>query len=306
MKDKSVLVRALYGVTSAMLALPATAGVAFHELPMLDCQGIACTEVATADGKTMRMILDTGNVRPTLDRARAARYGISTQPFVGPDGKAYPQFSVAVAKGVSMGGAELGDVQMIAYDAPAATPVGQELDADGKLTYPVFRDRIVELDYAKRVVRVSETLSEPVPCEGNCARLQLITFGKKGPPVLVSNGFQINGKEVLAQVDTMFTGTAIVYPHAVEKLGLALQTATAAREFFPFTDGGVDMLKGIGSLAFGRSRVHGAPIYFATEKVHLPDELFDATVGVGFFRDRVVTINLRDKWIKVEDAAPVQ
>jgi len=43
-----------------------------------------------------------------------------------------------------------------------------------------------------------------------------------------------------------------------------------------------------------RSLVGGAPVYFATPAVHLPDGMFDATVGHALFQHSVLSLDFHD------------
>ena len=64
---------------------------------------------------------------------------------------------------------------------------------------------------------------------------------------------------------------------------------------FPFTDGGVSMdVSSAKSESFGKDNLAtNAPIYFAGPKVHLPDGLFDATVGIALLNKRTVTFDFK-------------
>lgn len=112
----------------------------------------------------------------------------------------------------------------------------------------------------------------------------------------VSTGFSVNEKPVTAQVDTLFSGTMLIYPTSVEKLGLAEAARTTRKQFFKYTDDGVEMLEAQSKVeGFGeRSLVSDAPLYFATPAVHLPDGMFDATVGQALFRHSVLLLDFHD------------
>ena len=58
--------------------------------------------------------------------------------------------------------------------------------------------------------------------------LRLITFGEHGPPVVVGSPFTVNGKTVHAQIDTVFTGTMLIYDSALDTLGPAQGRRTGA------------------------------------------------------------------------------
>lgn len=85
------------------------------------------------------------------------------------------------------------------------------------------------------------------------------------------------------------------------KLGLTTQSGSSAKEFFPYTDGGVDMIKAQAeNEAFGSHILATSPaVFFATPAVHLPDGMFDGTVGHALFKDIVLTLDLHTNhvWI---------
>jgi hypothetical protein len=114
-------------------------------------------------------------------------------------------------------------------------------------------------------------------------------------------GFVVNGKPITVQVDTMYTGTLLVYPTSVDKLGLATESQSKTSKFFAFTDGGVDMfVSKANQLGFGaKTLATSAPLYFAGSKVHLPDGLFDGTVGAGLLSPHKITFDFHDNkfWI---------
>jgi hypothetical protein len=111
----------------------------------------------------------------------------------------------------------------------------------GTLAYTAFTDRILQLDFAAHQLRISDVLKRPVDCGKICAKYSLITFGKQGPPIVVAEGFEINGKSVTAQIDTMYTGSLLISNASIEKLGLGEAAKTAATRQFAYTDGGVTM-----------------------------------------------------------------
>jgi len=261
--------------------------------PMLECSGLPCVEVTVAGGTHLKMLVDTGNPNSLLDLAKATELGIELKPLLGPDGKPYPRLSTGTIKGVTLGGVDLGDMEVLVANLQPGIQKGKHPEGDGSLSYTAFDGRVLKMDYKAQRISVSEVLKADIPCPGSCGTLSTPTFGKEGPPILATTGFQLNGKPVTMQIDTLYGGTMLIYPTSVEKLGLTAEQQSPKTRLFAYTDGGVDMIEGIAKTEGFDTDVlkKDAPLYFATPKVHLPDGLFDGTVGHELFTGRTVTMD---------------
>ena len=280
----------LVALAAANAQLPSLQGTA-----MLDCSGLPCVDATLATGKHLRLLIDTGDVSSVLDSGVARNLGLAVTPVNGPDGKP-TGFSRAVLSGVQLGDASLGEVKVLVMDLSDYIKRDRMPAADGSLAYAAFKDRILELDYPSRRVRISSPLAAEVPCPGFCGTLTTPTFGNQGPPILVATGFIVNNQAVTAQIDTLFSGTMLIYPTSVDKLGLGEASRTTKKQFFKYTDDGVDMLEAQAKdEAFGKHvLMKDAQLYFATPAVHLPDGKFDATVGHALFEHSVLSLDLHD------------
>jgi hypothetical protein len=203
---------------------------------------------------------------------------------------------------VRIGDLTLTHVLAIGMDLSEMISQKQMPHVAGTLAYPAFKDRILQLDFVAHTLRVSDVLTAPAKCTGACDTMSLITFGKDGPPIVVADGFEINGERVSAQVDTMYTGSLLVYTVSIGKLSLSGAARTPDVRLFPLTDGGVNMRvaeaqqESFNDLVLAKA---GAKVYFPTETVHEPDGLFDATVGLELLRDAILTLNFHDMTIAV-------
>jgi hypothetical protein len=269
---------------------------------MMDCAGLPCVQLTLTNGKQLKMLIDTGDAQSVLDAGVAKELGLDVQPVKGGDGKVVPGYGQALVSGAKIGDGLMGDVKLLVMDLASLVAKGEVPASDGSLTYTAFKDRLLEMDYVQKLVRFSAMLTSEVPCPAKCETLTTPTFGKQGPPVLVATGFSVNGKAITAQIDSLFSGTMLIYPHAVEKLGLAKAAKSAKKRTFPYTDGGVDMLDGgAAAEAFqGRMLDKDGSVYFATPKVHLPDEKFDGTVGHELLQHSVLVMDLKGMrvWMK--------
>lgn len=296
MRLRFVVVLTLFG--SALPGLHAQTP-ALHGGPMLECSGLPCVEIVTDQGKHLRMLVDTGNVNSVLDAAVAKEMGLTVTPINGSDGKPLPGYSRAELSGVMLGDASLGTIKILVMDIAADIKRDRIPQCDGMLAYTAFKNRLLELDYKKKTVHLSTPLTADLKCPGFCGDITYPTFGKQGPPIVVSTGFTINQKPLTVQIDTLFSGTMLVYTPSVDKLGLTTQSTSSTQEFFPYTDDGVQMVKAqVDAEAFGSHVLEkNVPIYFATPDVHQPDAMFDGTVGHALFKGIVLTLDLHSNHI---------
>lgn len=278
---------------------PGSAKIA-AEVPLLDCDGLPCVEARMDKGPVLKMGIDTGNVDSVLDAPYAEAAGLKPTTAL-PAGAPSGIFRTVIPS-ISVGSVTLENVRTLAMSLSDMISQNQMPHVEGTLSYTAFKDRILQIDFVARKVRISDVLTSPVECAGACDKISLIKFGKAGPPIVVADGFEINGKKMSAQIDTMYSGSLLVYTASIEKLELAEAAKTNKSREFPFTDGGVQMKEA----PAGKETFHGltlsgpAPlVYFPAPDVHEPDGLFDATVGIELFYRTSLTLNFHDMTISV-------
>jgi hypothetical protein len=230
-----------------------------------------------------------------LSSSSAKELGLSLRPVQGRDGKPLPEYSAATLRGLRIGDVSLGDLKVLVVNLEPDIRKGVLPTADGFLTYPVFDGRVLTMDYKAHRVAVSEKLTTDMPCPHFCGLIATPTFGKEGPPIITTTGFQVNGKPIVVQIDTLYSGSMLIYPTSVDKLGLQDQQTSTKTRSFPFTDGGVKMIEGTSAIeSFGNQKLTSkGSLYFATSEVHLPDGMFDGTVGHELFIGRVLSFDFR-------------
>jgi len=264
------------------------------------CGGMICIPVTLVDGKSHVLLLDTGNINSWLLAESARALGLKLDP-IERNGQALPGLFRLGAQSVSLQGRTLsGRFLALEREQTGELPAGVE----GALAYTLFKDKVLQIDYPRRTVRMLES-REASPSEpGN--ELKLITFGRDGPPIVVGSGFSVNGKPVSAQIDTCYTGTLLVYTDAIAQLGLQRAAGTGRPRYFPYTDGGVNMSEASAdSVAFGAYLLSPQPavVYFpgtGSNPVHQPDGLFEATVGNALFAHSVVTLDFHSMRVSVQ------
>lgn len=281
----------------------AFSGVKFlTEVPLLDCKGTPCIEVRVGDGDPLKFGIDTGNVDSIVDNKVVKSADLKPLHPPMPGGAPMELVPTQIPT-LHIGSMAMTDVAAFGMDLTEMINQNQMPEVAGTLAYPAFKDRIIQLDFVANKFRISDVLTSPVKCFGKCDTISLITFGKEGPPIVVADGFEINTQKVSAQIDTMYTGSVLVYTASIEKLSLSGAASTTDTRMFPLTDGGVDMRvadasqEGFQGLILARE---GAKVYFPTEAVHEPDGLFDATVGLELFRDAILTLDFHDMTLSLD------
>jgi Aspartyl protease len=279
------------------------------EVPLLDCSGLPCVDLTTGSGKTLRLLIDLGEANAYLDTKAAQALGVDLQALKGTEGGDISQVQQTVVPGARIGDLPLGDFPFMVLDTtPQAQKPGQTsqpMPGDGALTYGAFKNRLVEIDGRKHMLRVSEPQEDAAPCPGSCTNLVIKHVGHWGPVTLTTTGFAVNGQAVEAQIDTLFTGTILIYPAAVERLGLKKESRAKPKEQFPFTQGGVKLARSdAGAVSFeGAPLLAEGPIYFGTKDASLPDVQFDATVGMGIMSRVKATFDFKSMRFWMESAA---
>ncbi len=284
------------------------------EIPLLDCSGLPCVDLSTASGKTVRLLIDTGEVNSYLDIKAAQALGVELQPLRGGGDSSIAEVQQTVVPGAKLGDLPLGDFPFMVLDmTPQAVAPGEKVErlpGDGALAYSAFQNRLVEMDFAHHMLRISTPEADAPACPRVCSDVVIKHFGNYGPVTLTTAGFAINGQPVDVQIDTLFTGTMLIYPASVEKLGLKKEAKAKHKEFFPFTQGGLKLAEFDGASEAFRDvpLMADAPVYFMTSDDHAPAVQFDATIGSGLLSRAVVTFDFKGMhfWMDAAGAAPNQ
>lgn len=273
------------------------------DIPFDDCKGMICIQARMDDGKPATLILDTGDATSMISLEAAKGHGWTVKPYVSQDGKPVDGLFDAGTHTVGLGKLS----QAVHFLALPANDQGSQGVFDANLVYRVFKDRILQIDYAHKRLRISALLTGAPSQTGAPGRLEIVNFHKWGPPIVVGSPFTINGRTVRAQIDSAYTGSMLVYSAAIGPLGLGALSKQGKGELFPFTDGGVTMLAAPAQSEGFADRVlagAGAVVYFPTPGVHEPENPFEATVGNALFKDSVVTLDFHDMTLDVQPAAP--
>ena len=282
-----------------------------HEVPLLTCSGLPCVELTSQSVNVMRVAIDLASVNGYLDIRAAQARGLTLEPLKGVSGADVTAVQQTVVPGAKLGDLQLGDFPFMVLDL-AADPTQSNkkrsavFPADGALAFGSFKNRILQIDWNRKVVRISEPLADDRPCPRDCGDLKPEHLGRYGPLTLTATGFQVNGYDVTSQIDTLFTGTMVVYPSAIDKVGMRELSRTKHKEEFPFFQNGVKLGEADGAtFAFhGDTVFPGAPLYFWSAKdLQVPNVSFDASTGTALMSRTLVTFDFKSNHIWIESPA---
>jgi Aspartyl protease len=283
------------------------------EVPLLDCSGLPCLEMATASGKALRLLIDTAEANSYIDTKVAQSLGANLQGLKSDANADIAQVQQTVVPGAKIGDLPMGDFPFMVLDTtPQPTQPGEKpapFPADGALTFRAFHNRMLQIDYAHHVVRLSEPLDTAQTCPQTCTELVVKHIGQYGPVTLTTTGFSVNGQPIEVQLDTLFTGTMVIYPDSIKKLDLKKLAKAKHKETFPYFQGGMKLGQADGASEAYQSLQFGAdlPLYFFTPDDHPNTVSFDATVGSGLLNRGTAIFDFKGmKFWLLPPAAPAQ
>jgi hypothetical protein len=293
------------GVLLALASGGARAAAVERQIHYRDCGGLICLEVPMA-GRTDLFLLDTGNVTSTIDLDLARKTGLKLTPAMRrdqPDQAVPGMFKTALPDSV-VAGLGLAAPAIIAMDLKSfSKALGTKLA--GTFAYPLFKDRVLQLDPRHRTMTIDETGAATPPPGSQTYALRLVTFGSAGPPILTAEGVELNGQKFLAQLDTDFPEGAMLFPRARDALGLQ-DTKPVGHRILGYYDDNAELLRlPAGKADFGNPLFAeaGRHVFLAGKGVHSPDNEIALVVGTGWFKGKQVTLDLHDMIVTIAPLA---
>jgi predicted aspartyl protease len=244
-------------------------------------------------------ILDTGVDPSAIDLDLALRLGLPVDTADAGEAAGAGTGSVtiypATVSGLRIGERPIADFPAVALNlSPLSERLGRPLH--GILGYSFLRDRVVQIDYPARVLRLFPDGIKPVTSAQEILRIPLVFRGNDIIPMLEA---RVNGRSVPVSLDTGSGLTLEIFSSAVERLGLTdvYERATpieltGARGTFEARTATVD------SVAIGAFFLPDAEVTFS-ERTAGAEEGRQGNLGGGFLRHLVVTLDYQDHEITI-------
>ncbi len=252
------------------------------------------------DGKgPFNMMLDTGTDPSAVDLNTAREMGLKLQ-FLGKPGTGggtdvnltyYTKLPL-----VEVGGLNVKTLEALALDlSKVSARLGKPLH--GVLGHSLLNGRVVQIDYPNHIVRF---YSQPLFSKtANTPTRTMMSF-RYSDNVLVDD-VMVNGKKVVANLDTGSNGTFALTPAAVSYLGLDEDFNQAPVSTDVGYNGVSQNRKGkVNSVTVGAISVDAPAVIFFGKGTGRDKKPWGINIGNGFFKDFVVTFDYRNKLVTLE------
>lgn len=246
------------------------------------------------------MMLDTGTNPSAIDVTTARELGLKLEAAGKPVSGGGTSRNVAYETKlplVEVGGLVVKNVAALALDlSKVSERLGKRLA--GVLGHSLLNGRIVQIDYPKRVVRFYS--KSPVSrTQPNTAKLTVLPF-RYDDNVLVDDVL-VNGKKVVANLDTGSDGSFSLTPAAVSYLGLEDEVSRAEVSTGVGFNGAAENRKGkVSNVTVGGISVDSPALTFFGKGTGRDKKPWGVNIGNEFFKDFVVTIDYRSKLVMFE------
>jgi predicted aspartyl protease len=270
---------------------------AIVEVPFTFQHSSVIVQVKVGGKGPYNMLLDTGAEQSAIDLNTARELGLKLSPLgegrVVAAGKkentvfltTLPQVEVSsvTAKGLLAAATDFSKISQ---------RIG--MPVNGVLGYNFLRNRIVEFDYGKRMVRFHSVSPFSPKQRAASARMTLpFHFSEDDRFPLIDNVY-VNGKKITAELDTGHSGVLAVTAAAINRLGLEAEAEGCEAETSEGALGtSVNRKCKLRTLKVGTLTINSPTVSFRAPNSGLDEAPFEGLLGNDFFKDFVVTFDYR-------------
>jgi predicted aspartyl protease len=251
------------------------------------------------------MLLDTGAEQSAVDLNTAKELALKLAPLgegktVGTGNKENSLFLTKLPQ-IELGTLTGKDLLAVATDfSKISQRIG--IAVNGVLGYNFLKNRVVQFDYAKRVVRfysVSPFAKSEQP--GRAGRMSLAFRFYEGDKFPVVDDVYVNGKKIKAELDTGHSGVLALTAATIKRLGLEAEAEGCEAETSEGALGtSVNRKCKLKTLKVGTVTIDSPSVSLRAPNSGLDEAPFDGLLGNDFFKDFVVTFDYRSMMVTFE------
>jgi predicted aspartyl protease len=284
------------------VALAASARSEVVEVPFDFYHDSIIVKVKVNGRGPFNMLLDTGVNPSVIDRqtAKELQLKMSSQGEQGSGGGTERNLAYETSlPRVQLAGLEAVNVEALATDlSNIKDKLGRPLQ--GVLGYSLLKNRVVQFDYPKQVARFCSSSSE---LASNLDGSKQTTLPFTYRDDILVDGILVNGKKVVATLDTGCNGSFQIPPKAVAQLGLEKELHEAkANQSFGF-NGQAENEKGkVKNITIGGISVDRPEVVFFKTGAGYDDAAWGLRIGNAFLKEFVVTVDYQKNIITLNRA----
>jgi predicted aspartyl protease len=291
-----------FSLLIAITSLPAFAQVPVIEVPFDFYRDEIFVQVKINGHGPFRMMLDTGADPSAVDLATAKQIGLKLSATGRQASGGGTSVNLTYECGfqlLEVGGLTAKNVEAVAVDlSKVSERLGKPIQ--GVIGHSLLNGRIVQIDYAKRVVRFyAKSLYSKATSQPNTPQRTFLRF-RYADNVLIDDVL-VNGKKMVANLDTGSDGTFKLTPAAVSLLGLEAEVSKAEVSRSVGYNGISENREGrIRNVTVGGISIDSPTVIFFAKGTGRDKKAWDINIGNEFLKDFVVTIDYRSKLIVLE------
>lgn len=252
--------------------------------------------------KKFYMLLDTAVAPSAIDLTIAKKLGFALETDNASQSAGRGNNPVAVYPtkftNLRLGGKGLNDIEAVAVDlSHLSKKIGRPIH--GILGYSFFNDRIVQIDYPSRKVRLLQVPIK-INTQNKCVETSQIPleFVPNDTAPLIK--IMVNGQSVSVSVDTGSSLTLELFPEAVKQLELEQVLKEAQKGTIRGANGEAEVYTTrLDSISFGDFVLKRPLVTFADPK-YLTD-VRRGNLGNGFLQNFVLTFDYKNKKITLQN-----
>lgn len=275
------------------------------EVPFAFERSSVIVQVKVNSKGSYNMLLDTGAEQSAIDLNTAKELGLKLSPLGGgkvvATGKKENTLFLTKLSQIEIGDLMAKDLLAVATDF---SRISQRVGVlvHGVVGYNFLKNRVVQFDYPKRVVRFYSASPPSNSKQPDTARRMVLPFrfysGDKFP---VIDDVYVNGKKIKAELDTGHNGLLALTAAAIKRLGLQAEAQAGEPETSEGALGTSENRKGkLKTLTVGTVTIDSPTVSFRAVNSGLDSAPFDGLLGNEFFKGFIVTFDYRSMIVMFE------
>ncbi len=249
------------------------------------------------------MMLDTGTDPSAIDLTTAKQLGLklkATGQKAAGGGTGTNEVYDVNPVNVVVGKLKAKNVEIAAADLSAISKaLGKPLH--GVLGHSFLNNRVIQIDYPKRLVRFySKPPRQALNAQSSGANKTVLPFRYANESILIED-VEVNGRKVTTLFDTGLNGVFAVMPAAIPSLNLEEEFKDAkSAKSAGFSGASTTRVGKVTQVKIGNIFVDSPSVVFWEKGTGHDTTSFGFTIGNGFLKDFVVTIDYRNSVITLE------